>query len=325
MVAGCGRGRVAVLVSAVTLSTSFAVVSSVGVVSAEGSVDTVATETGDALEVAGDLVADAAPVVESADGFVAQLAGSVVEIPADPVEPLTLGGVGGEVEVELPVVAGVADGVVDESGAVVFESDTSPVSLAAQATDDGGLQVLVVIDDATAPMEYRFDMTVPDGAVLRSTGDGGAELVGSDGALVSAVAPPWAVDATGVSVPTSYRIEGSTLVQVVDHHNAAYPVVADPNWKPFWNRVSLYFNRAETKTIMNMGWAAAGLSAHCVAAGGGANPIGAAFGVACLAQFGYIVYVAGVAYNSGGCLQLTKYHLVPTVRAQRHNGGTCEL
>jgi hypothetical protein len=245
-----GRGRVAVLVSAVTLSTSFAVVSSVGVVSAEGSVDTVATETGDALEVAGDLVADAAPVVESADGFVAQVAGSVVEIPADPVEPLTLGGVGGEVEVELPVVAGVADGVVDESGAVVFESDTSPVSLAAQATDDGGLQVLVVIDDATAPTEYRFDMTVPDGAVLRSTGDGGAEVVGSDGALVSAVAPPWAVDATGVSVSTSYRIEGSTLVQVVDHAGSTYPVVGDPKFT--WGVVTgtVYLNRSETNKLM---------------------------------------------------------------------------
>jgi hypothetical protein len=58
----------------------------------------------------------------------------------------------------------VGDGVVDESGAVVFESETSPVYLAAQATDDGGLQVLVVIDDVTAPTEYRFDMTVPAGA-----------------------------------------------------------------------------------------------------------------------------------------------------------------
>ncbi len=168
-------------------------------------------------------------------------------------------------------------------------------------------------------------MTVPAGAVLRSTVDGGAEVVGSDGVVVTVVAPPWAVDANGASVLTSYRIEGSTLVQVVAHHGAAYPVVADPNWNVFWNRVSLYFNRAETKTIMNMGWGAAGLSTLCVAAGGGANPIGAAFGLACLAQFGYIVYSAGVAYNSRGCLQLTKYHLVPTVRAQRHNGGTCEL
>jgi hypothetical protein len=299
MVAGRGRGRVAVLVSAVTLSTSFAVVSSVGVVSAEGSVDTVVTETGDALEVAGDLVADAAPVVESADGFVAVVAGSVVEIPADPVEPLTLGGVGGEVEVELPVVAGVADGVVDESGAVVFESEVSPVSLAAQATDDGGLQVLVVIDDAAAPTEYRFDMTVPDGAVLRSTGDGGAEVVGSDGALVSAVAPPWAVDATGVSVSTSYRIEGSTLVQVVAHHGTAYPVVADP--RIFWIELGLFaieFNRSETQRIIEN---PEDLYLFCSSLSL-IKSVGKYIALLCEGHTWWTVKVAKWAYAGGGCL-----------------------
>ncbi len=135
----------------------------------------------------------------------------------------------------------------------------------------------------------------------------------------------WTGDTHTRTLRRMLRIEGSTLVQVVAHHNAAHPVVADPNWKLFPNRVSLYFNRAGTKTIMNMGWTATGLSVLCVAAGGGANPVGAAFGLACLAQFGYIVYVAGVAYNSGGCLQLTEHHVLSTVRGQRHNGRTCEL
>jgi hypothetical protein len=230
MVAGRGRGRVALLVSAVMLPASFAVVSSVRVVSAEGSVDTVATETGDALEVAGALVADAAPLSDVGDDFVAVVAGSVVELPADPAESLVLDGAAGEIGVDLPVVAGLGDGVVDESGAVVYESDTSPVSLAAQATEDGGMQVLVVIDGPDAPTEYRFDMTVPRGAALRATPDGGAEVVGADGQVVTVVAPPWAVDANGESVPTGYQIEGTTLVQVIDHHGAAYPVVGDPCW-----------------------------------------------------------------------------------------------
>ena len=231
MVAGRGRGRVALLVSAVMLPASFAVVSSVRVVSAEGSVDTVATETGDALEVAGALVADAAPLSDVGDDFVAVVEGSVVELPADPAESLVLDGAAGEIGVDLPVVAGLGDGVVDESGAVVYESDTSPVSLAAQATGDGGMQVLVVIDGPDAPTEYRFDMTVPRGAALRATPDGGAEVVGADGQVVTVVAPPWAVDANGESVPTHYRIDGTTLVQVIDHHGAAYPVVGDPCWK----------------------------------------------------------------------------------------------
>jgi hypothetical protein len=228
-----GRGRVGVLVSAVMLSVSVLVVgSSAGVVSAAVEpVDGVITETGEALDVAGGLVADAAPLVESGDGFVAQVAGNEVEIPVDAADPLVLDGVSGEVAVELPVVPGVGDGVVDESGAVVFESEVSPVSLAAQATDDGGLQVLVVIDDATAPTEYRFDMTVPAGAVLLPLTDGGAVVVDAVGVVVSVVAPAWAIDAHGQPVPTHYEVEGTTLVQVIDHHGATYPVVGDPCWK----------------------------------------------------------------------------------------------
>jgi hypothetical protein len=155
----------------------------VGVVSPVAADDggVVVTETGEALEVAGSLVEDAAPLADAGDGFLAAVAGSEVELPVDPSEPLVFGGVAGEIGVGLPAVAGVGEGVVDESGAVVYESGAGAVSLAAQATVDGGLQVLVVIDGADAPSEYRFDMSVPAGATLVATADGGAEVVGADG------------------------------------------------------------------------------------------------------------------------------------------------
>jgi hypothetical protein len=137
--------------------------------------------------------------------------------------------------VSVGVVSPVAadDGVVatetgGESGAVVYESDSSPVSFAAQATVDGGMQVLMVIDGPDAPTEYRFGMTVPAGAVLLPSTDGGAVVVDAEGVVVAAVAPAWAVDANGQTVPTHYRIDGTTLIQVIDHHGAAYPVVGDP-------------------------------------------------------------------------------------------------
>jgi hypothetical protein len=41
-------------------------------------------------------------------------------------------------------------------------------STSIRSTEDGGMQVLVVIDGPDAPTEYRFDMTVPVGAVLLS-------------------------------------------------------------------------------------------------------------------------------------------------------------
>lgn len=55
--------------------------------------------------------------------------------------------------------------------------------------------------------------------------------------IVTAVAPAWALDANGESVPTQYRIEGTTLVQVIDHHGATYPVVGDPCWS-CWARTA---------------------------------------------------------------------------------------
>ncbi len=99
-----------------------------------------------------------------------------------------------------------------------------------------------------------------------STGDGGAELVGSDGALVSAIAPPWAVDANGVSVPTSYRIEGSTLVQVVAHHSAAHPVVADPSFHLGFTGLVVRWSQSEARwlTGLNLGLTAAAVGSMCV-------------------------------------------------------------
>ncbi len=53
----------------------------------------------------------------------------------------------------------------------------------------------------------------------------------AEGLVVAVVAPAWAVDVNGESVPTGYQIEGTTLVRVIDHHGAAYPVVGVPCWK----------------------------------------------------------------------------------------------
>lgn len=255
---------------AVLALTSLAVVS-VGVVSPVAADDgVVATETGEALEVAGSLVADAAPLSDTGDGFVAVVGGSEVELPADPAESLVLDGAAGEIGVDLPVVAGLGDGVVDESGAVVYQSDTSPVSLAAQATQDGGMQVLVVIDGPDAPTEYRFDMTIPEGASIVPTGDGGAAVIGVDGAPLIQIAPPWAFDANGTEVDTSYRFDGSTLIQYIDHVEATYPVVADPKLSYGWS-VYLKYSKKEVKDFKSqapvigaaalLGWACAALPA----------------------------------------------------------------
>ncbi len=58
---------------------------------------------------------------------------------------------------------------------------------------------------------------------------GGVTALDPDGNFVAGLAPPWAKDATGADVSTSYRIEGTTVVQDVAVADPdAYPVVADP-------------------------------------------------------------------------------------------------
>ena len=279
--------RVKALVSVLGLFAAASMVSVSPAMAAEDQSGPDIAETAAALDAAGSLVNDAAQTTDTAGEFIAAVAGSEVELPADPAEALVLDRQGNEVSVELPSVDGMADGVLTDSGMVVYESDASPVSFAAQATRDGGLQVLIVIDGPEAPRDFSFDLTVPEGASLVSTPDGGAVVRGADGSIVSTVSPPWAVDAAGASVPTHYVIDGTTLRQVVDHAGFSYPVVADPC---FWGWKCL-------KKIVSGGasGAAAGAVTGCVM---GALPTAMGGGFGCLpgAAGGAIAGTAGGAF-----------------------------
>ncbi len=60
--------------------------------------------------------------------------------------------------------------------------------------------------------------------------DGSVKFIDSDGNEAGGIAAPWDFDADGEEVATSYAPDGDTLVQTVEHHDATYPVVADPFW-----------------------------------------------------------------------------------------------
>lgn len=117
-------------------------------------------------------------------------------------------------------------------GHLSYESKNS-YSTTPLVKEDGSVQVTTVIEDSTAPTEYRYKMTIPDNSTLEETASGGYMIVGETGDYKGGIAPPWAVDAEGNEVSTSFRIEdGNTLVQTVRHDasDTAYPVVADPMW-----------------------------------------------------------------------------------------------
>ncbi len=112
------------------------------------------------------------------------------------------------------------------------------------------------------------------------------------------VEAPWATDALGRDLPTSFSVNGSILTQSVDLSNAEFPVVADPTFacKPICNA---YFNKAETRDIAN-GSSGAGvmITAACAAVGG---PIG---GIVCGSSMGSIISTANVAKGRGDCLAI---------------------
>ena len=114
----------------------------------------------------------------------------------------------------------------DSSGTVTFDnknsSSTTPI-----ARGDGSTQINTVINDAKAPKRYTYKMKVPQGAKIEQKAN--SILVTKNGKLVAGIAPAWAKDAKGKSVPTHYEVKGDAVTQVVDHSDKfTYPVVADP-------------------------------------------------------------------------------------------------
>lgn len=124
-------------------------------------------------------------------------------------------------------------------GNVVYTS-SGPVDTVVQPTVDGGSRTLNILKDGSAPHDYETGFTIPagmkavphdDGSVsLYAAGDENAEKAPSSDAAGFFDAP-WAKDAAGNDVPTSYKVVGDKLVQHVDFAaNSAFPIVIDPSW-----------------------------------------------------------------------------------------------
>ncbi|MFJ7903160.1 DNRLRE domain-containing protein [Streptomyces sp. NPDC096198] len=195
--------------------------------------------------------ADITPATTSDSRYaaVAETATGTVTVPWDPkgtteVKPDDIAPVG--------IGSGARQRGVNLNGSVVHADAASAVDTVVQPTLAGGSRTLQVIKKAGAPQEYRVPLSLPAGARLRQEGDGSIVIVPADpDEPVAAVNAPWAKDARGNDVPTSYRLDGDTLVQRVDFTAAtAFPVVADPWWNPFtwkWKRIGKTVKNAAKK------------------------------------------------------------------------------
>ncbi len=182
--------------------------------------------------------------------------------------------------IELPDEIPISDGVVAEDGTVVFNADDrSGDAVAVQTLADGSTRIQTVMGGAESPREFGYRMA----GYQPYQGDTGEVIFLNEAGDYVPVAAPWAVDANGESVPTSYEVRGDELFQVVTPGaETAYPVVADPSWiwnGPIWG---MKLNRAETsrvrdyaaalamcgsflKKLPRVGWACAAFGGYMVA------------------------------------------------------------
>jgi sugar lactone lactonase YvrE len=101
----------------------------------------------------------------------------------------------------------------------------------------GGVDISTLLLSRESPEQLPLGVTLPAGAVLRPSENGGAEVLAGDGNLLTNVNPPRAVDAQGTEVPTTLSVEGESLVVGVPHRSmdVAYPILVDPEVVENWS------------------------------------------------------------------------------------------
>lgn len=128
--------------------------------------------------------------------------------------------------------------------AKLFENQNGSTTVILPKTD-GSMQVATIIEGSSSPTTFSYDLNLPEGGRALLDKSGLISLIDASGGYLAGVAPAWAIDATGVSVPTHFELRGKTLTQVVQHRakGVTYPVVADP-----WFGVDMIDRTAWTKT-----------------------------------------------------------------------------
>ncbi|WP_282837289.1 hypothetical protein [Microbacterium flavum] len=117
----------------------------------------------------------------------------------------------------------------EEDGLTVLRGQDDTVAAYVQPTGFG-VRVLTAISDSTAPTSYDYTFDVPENTQLVESEY--AYYLESGDDLLGTVYKPWATDAQGNSVPTTYSWSEGTLTQHVDLTSPGieFPVIADPAW-----------------------------------------------------------------------------------------------
>ncbi len=141
-------------------------------------------------------------------------------------------------------IRGATVSVTSAQGTAVLAAVDQANSVARAQPD--GVQVLTVLRQGSTA---RYQLSLPAGQIARPAGSGGLLITDVSGSVFyGAVRAPWAVDATGRQLGTTYALDGGTIVQHVDTRGAVYPIVTDP-WVSFGRFVYVNYSRSEVQTL----------------------------------------------------------------------------
>jgi hypothetical protein len=143
-----------------------------------------------------------------------------------------------------------APSIVNQTVAVYPEvaSDTS----FAVAPGPKGVETFTLLQSADAPKSSTYQLSLPEGANLKATDDGGAEVSAGDEPLLR-IFPPTALDAEGNGVPVSLTVAGDSFaVHAAPQEGAAYPILVDPVVESYqWWGTSGYTNMSDWVATSN--------------------------------------------------------------------------
>jgi NHL repeat len=146
---------------------------------------------------------------------------------------------------EVGIQVGLSDAPTDRAPSTLNQSVAAYPEVAkdtslAIALTPGGFETLTLLQSAQAPTSQTFELELPNGANLRSTEEGGAEVV-LEGEPLMGITAPSALDAAGENVPSTMAVEGDTLtLSVSPNSSTSFPIMLDPLYETYnwWNGIT---------------------------------------------------------------------------------------
>ena len=122
-------------------------------------------------------------------------------------------------------------------GTAAFYPNVGPDSDLTVLPTPTGIETSTILRTPEAPITQTYDLTIPPGAHLDATKEGGASVT-KDGDTLLAIRTPTALDAEGDSVPVTLEVQGNSIViHTAPGEGDAYPILVDPIYETyFWDQ-----------------------------------------------------------------------------------------